>query len=46
KYSALAIATALTLRSVFSLALRQTERLIGSILQLLASISRCRTIRP
>ncbi|MBL6459131.1 IS5 family transposase [Belnapia sp. T6] len=35
KYSALAIATALTLRSVFSLALRQTEGLIGSILQLL-----------
>ncbi|SDE56424.1 Transposase DDE domain-containing protein [Belnapia rosea] len=35
KYSDLAIATALTLRTVFRLALRQTEGLIGSILQLL-----------
>ncbi len=35
KYSALAIATALTLRAVFRLALRQTEGLIGSILHLL-----------
>jgi hypothetical protein len=35
KYSALAIATALTLRAVFRLALRQTEGLIDSILQLL-----------
>src|ERR671912_2490808 len=35
KYSALAIATALTLRAVFRLALRQTEGLIGSILRLL-----------
>jgi hypothetical protein len=34
-YSALAIATALTLRAVFHLALRRTEGLIGSILQLL-----------
>jgi hypothetical protein len=34
-YSALAIQTALTLRAVFRLALRQTEGLIGSILQLL-----------
>ncbi len=34
-YSALAIATALTLRAVFRLALRQTEGLIGSVLQLL-----------
>jgi hypothetical protein len=34
-YSALAIITALTLRAVFRLALRQTEGLIGSILQLL-----------
>ena len=34
-YSALAIATALTLRAVFCLALRQTEGLIGSVLQLL-----------
>jgi hypothetical protein len=35
RYSALAIATALTLRAVFRLALRQTEGLIASILQLL-----------
>ncbi len=35
KYSDLAIATALTLRAVFRLAKRQTEGLIGSILQLL-----------
>jgi hypothetical protein len=35
RYSALAILTALTLRAVFRLALRQTEGLIGSILQLL-----------
>ena len=34
-YSDLAIATALTLRAVFRLALRQTEGLIGSLLQLL-----------
>jgi hypothetical protein len=34
-YSDLAIATALTLRAVFRLALRQTEGLIGSILRLL-----------
>ena len=34
-YSALAITTALTLRAVFRLALRQTEGLIGSVLQLL-----------
>jgi hypothetical protein len=34
-YSDLAIATALTLLAVFRLALRQTEGLIGSILQLL-----------
>jgi Transposase DDE domain len=34
-YSALAITTMLTLRAVFRLALRQTEGLIGSILQLL-----------
>ena len=34
-YSDLAIATALTLRAVFRLALRQTEGLIGSILALL-----------
>src|SRR3954469_21679162 len=35
RYSDLAIATALTLRAVFRLALRQTEGLISSILQLL-----------
>ena len=35
RYSSLAIATALTLRAVFRLALRQTEGLIRSILQLL-----------
>jgi len=34
-YSPLAILTALTLRAVFRLGLRQTEGLIGSILQLL-----------
>jgi DDE family transposase len=34
-YSALAIATALTLRAVFRLALRQAEGLIGSVLHLL-----------
>jgi len=36
RYSALAIATALTLRAVFRLALRQTEGLIGSIITLLS----------
>jgi hypothetical protein len=35
RYSGLAIETALTLRAVFHLALRQTEGLIGSLLQLL-----------
>jgi DDE family transposase len=35
RYSVLAIKTALTLRAVFRLALRQTEGLIGSILRLL-----------
>jgi len=34
-YSALAILTALTLRAVFWLALRQTEGLIGSVIRLL-----------
>src|SRR5215212_4555243 len=34
-YSALAILTALTLRAVFRLALRQTEGLIGSVIHLL-----------
>ena len=45
-YSSLAIMTALTLRAVFRLALRQTEGLIGSILRLLVSISPFPTIRP
>src|SRR6266404_1236534 len=35
RYSSLAITTALTLRAVFRLALRQTEGLIGSIIALL-----------
>jgi hypothetical protein len=35
RYSALAITTALTLRAVFRLALRQTEGLIASLLKLL-----------
>src|SRR3954470_3992982 len=35
RYSPLAILTALTLRAVFRLALRQTEGLVGSILRLL-----------
>src|SRR6187549_1731835 len=35
RYSSLAITTALTLRAVFRLALRQTEGLISSLLQLL-----------
>jgi hypothetical protein len=35
RYSAVAITTALTLRAVFRLALRQTEGLIGSIVRLL-----------
>src|SRR4051812_37429800 len=35
RYSPLAIPTALTLRAVFRLALRQTEGLIGSVLRLL-----------
>src|SRR6202023_1710483 len=34
-YSALAITTALTMRTVFHLALRQTEGLIGSVIALL-----------
>src|SRR3954469_15513304 len=34
-YSSLAIATALTLKAVFRLALRQTEGLIGSVIRLL-----------
>jgi hypothetical protein len=35
RYSALAITTALTLRAVFRLALRQTEGLVASMLRLL-----------
>jgi hypothetical protein len=35
RYSALAVATALTRRAVFRLALRQTEGLIGSVIALL-----------
>ena len=35
RFSALAIATALTLRAVFRLALRQTEGMIGSLIRLL-----------
>ena len=35
RYSALAVTTALTLRAVFHLALRQTEGLIGSVVHLL-----------
>ena len=35
RYSALAITTALTLRAVFRLALRQTEGLVASLLRLL-----------
>jgi hypothetical protein len=46
RYSTLAVATALTLRAVFRLALRQTEGLIGSILQLLGLDLPCRTTRP
>ena len=37
RYSALAITTALTLRAVFRLALRQTEGLIASLLRLILS---------
>jgi hypothetical protein len=46
RYSGLAIATALTLRAVFRLALRQTEGLIGSILTCSAWISPSRTTPP
>jgi len=42
-YSPLAILTALTLRAVFRLALRQTEGLIGSIIHLLGSRWRSRS---
>ena len=43
-YSDLAIETALTLRAVFGLALRQTEGLVGSIMQLLGiDLSRSRS---
>ena len=43
RYSELAIATALTLKAVFRLALRQTEGLIGSIIALLGLDLACRT---
>ncbi len=46
RYSELAIATALTLRAVFRLTLRQTEGLIGSISPCLVLISQYRTIQP
>jgi Transposase DDE domain len=48
KYSNLAIVTALTLRAVFHLALRQTEGLIGFIFALLGlnlAVCLVRTIR-
>jgi hypothetical protein len=38
RYSSLAITTALTLRAVFRLALRQTEGLIGSVLHVSSDI--------
>ena len=46
RYSPLAITTALTLWMLFRLGLRQTEGLVGSIVHLLALISRCRIIPP
>src|SRR3954464_9497869 len=45
-YSALAILTALTLRAVFRLGLRQTEGLIGSVLRLLGLPGRARPHPP
>ena len=45
RYSAVAIETALTLRALFHLAFRQTEGLIGSLMQLL-QLDLCRTTRP
>ena len=45
RYSALAITTALTLRAVFHLALRQTEGLIASLLGLLGLDLAAQTIR-
>ena len=44
-YSDLAIETALTLRTVFRLALRQSEGLIGSIMKMLRSTCRFPIIR-
>ena len=44
RYSALAITTALTLRAVFSLALRQTEGLVGSLLRVEADIGRYKRV--
>jgi Transposase DDE domain len=46
RYSGLAIAAALTLRSLFRLAPWQAEGLIGSIIARSASILRCRTTPP
>lgn len=46
RYSALAIATALALRAVFRLALRQTEGLSAPSSPCSAWISRCRTTPP
>ena len=45
-YSSLAITTALTLKAVFRLALRQTEGLIGSIIRLLGLDLPCLIIPP
>src|SRR3954469_17280006 len=45
-YSELAILTALTLKAVFRLALRQTEGLIGPSSACSVSLSPCRTIPP
>ena len=46
RYSALAITTALTLRAVFRLALRQTEGLVASMLRLLGLDLAAQTIQP
>jgi hypothetical protein len=49
QYSALAITTALTLRAVFRLPLRQTEGLIGSVIRLLGldlAVPDHSTLRP
>ena len=46
RYSALAIATALTLRAVFRLALRQTEGLVASIIGLLGLATIAADVTP